>query len=55
MNVRTVTLVVSTPVVSCTVKYFYGRPSMAKFVELLNTKSDRERYRLMLYVNNVLK
>ena len=23
---------------------------MAKFVELMNTKSDRERYRLMLYV-----
>ena len=31
-------------------KYFYRRPSMAKFVELMNTKSDRERYRLMLYV-----
>ena len=36
-------------------KYFYRRPSMAKFVELMNTKSDRERYRLMLYVNIVLK
>ena len=35
--------------------YFYRRPSMAKFVELMNTKSDRERYRLMLYVNIVLK
>ena len=23
---------------------------MAKFVELMNTKSDRERYRLMLFV-----
>ena len=23
---------------------------MAKFVELMNTKSDREQYRLMLYV-----
>ena len=30
--------------------YFYDRPSVAKFVELMNTKSDRERYRLMLYV-----
>ena len=28
---------------------------MAKFVELMNTKSDRERYRLMLFVNIVLK
>ena len=36
-------------------KYFYRRPSMAKFVELMNTKSDRERYRLMLYVNIVMK
>ena len=35
--------------------YFYRRPSMAKFVELMDTKSDRERYRLMLYVNIVLK
>ena len=34
-------------------KYVYRRPSMAKFVELMNTKSDRERYRL--YVNIVLK
>ena len=30
--------------------YFYKRPSMAKFVELMNTKSDPERYRLMLFV-----
>ena len=30
--------------------YFYDRPSMAKFVELMNTKSDCERYRLMLFV-----
>ena len=36
-------------------KYFYRRPSMAKFLELMNTKSDRERYRLMLFVNIVLK
>ena len=36
-------------------KYFYRRPSMAKFVELMNTKSDCERYRLMLFVNIVLK
>ena len=36
-------------------KYFYRRPSMARFVELMNTKSDRERYRLMLFVNIVLK
>ena len=36
-------------------KYFYRRPSMAKFVELMNTKSDRERYRLTLFVNIVLK
>ena len=36
-------------------KYFYRRLSMAKFVELMNTKSDRERYSLMLYVNIVLK
>ena len=36
-------------------KYFYRRPSMAKFVELMNTKSDRERYRLMTFVNIVLK
>ena len=29
---------------------------MAKFVEFMNTKSDRERYRLMVFVNNnVLK
>ena len=28
---------------------------MAKFVELMITKSDRERYRLMLFVNIVLK
>ena len=28
---------------------------MAKFVELMNTKSDREGCRLMLYVNIVLK
>ena len=36
-------------------KYFYRRPSMVKFVELMNTKFDRERYRLMLFVNIVLK
>ena len=30
--------------------YFYDRPSMAKFVELMNTKSDCERYRLMIFV-----
>ena len=36
-------------------KYFYMRPNVAKFVELMNTKSDRERYRLMLFVNIVLK
>ena len=36
-------------------KYFYRRPIIAKFVELMNTKSDRERYRLMLFVNIVLK
>ena len=28
---------------------------MANFVELMNTKSDCERYRLMLYVSIVLK
>ena len=28
---------------------------MAKFVELINTKSDRERYKMMLFVNIVLK
>ena len=28
---------------------------MAKFVELMNTKSDRERYRLLTFVNIVLK
>ena len=28
---------------------------MAKFVELMNTKSNCERYRLMLFVNIVLK
>ena len=28
---------------------------MAKFVELMNTKSDREQYRLTLFVNIVLK
>ena len=28
---------------------------MAKFVELMNTKSNREQYRLMLFVNIVLK
>ena len=33
--------------------YFYRRPRMAKFVELMNTKSDCERYRLMLFVNIV--
>ena len=31
-------------------KYIYKRPSMAKFVELMNTKSDCVRYRLMLFV-----
>ena len=35
-------------------KYFYRRPSMAEFVELMNTKSVCERYRLMLFVNIVL-
>ena len=30
-------------------KYFYRRPSITKFMELMNTKSDLERYRLMLH------
>ena len=36
-------------------KYCYRRPCMAKFVELMNTKSDRQRNRLLIYVNIVLK
>ena len=34
-------------------KYFYRRPIMAKFVELMNPKSDRERHRLMLFVEKI--
>ena len=34
-------------------KYFKNNLSMAKFVELMNTKSDRERYRLMLFVDRI--
>ena len=34
-------------------KYFYRIPSMAKFVELMNIKSDRERHKLMLFVERI--
>ena len=36
-------------------RYYHRRPSMAKFVELMNTNSDQERFRFMIFVNILLK
>ena len=35
--------------------YYYQRPSMQKFVELLNTTNTRERFRLMLFIKIMFK
>ena len=36
-------------------RYYHRRPSMAKFVELMSTNSDQERFRFMIFVNILLK
>ena len=35
-------------------RYYHRRPSMVKFVELMNTNSDQERFRFMIFVNILL-
>ena len=36
-------------------QYYYNRPSMMKFIELMNTHSSKERFRLMLFLKIVFK
>ena len=36
-------------------RYYHRRPSMAKFVELMNTNSDQGRFKFMIFVNILLK
>ena len=36
-------------------RYYHRRPSMAKFVELINTNSGQERFRFLIFVNILLK
>ena len=36
-------------------RYYHRRPSMANFVELMNTNSDQESFRFMIFVNILLK
>ena len=35
--------------------YYHRRPSMARFVELMKTNSDQERFGFMVFVNILLK
>ena len=35
-------------------RYYHRRPSMAKFVELMNTNFDQERFRFMIFVSILL-
>ena len=35
--------------------YYYNRPSMIKFIELMNTPNPKERFRMMLFLKIVLK
>ena len=36
-------------------RYYHRRLSMAKFVELMNTNFNQERFRFMVFVNTLLK
>ena len=36
-------------------QYYYNRPSMMKFIELMNTHSSKERFRFMLFLKIVFK
>ena len=35
--------------------YYYNRPSMIKFIELMNTPNSKERFRMMLFLKIVFK
>ena len=35
--------------------YYYNRPSMIKFIELMNIPNPKERFRMMLFLKIVLK
>ena len=35
--------------------YYYHRPSMIKFIELMNTPNSKERFRMMLFLKFVFK
>ena len=35
--------------------YYYTRPSMIKFIELMNTPNSKERFRMMLFLKTVFK
>ena len=35
--------------------YYYTRPSMIKFIELMNTPNSKERFRMMLFLKIVFK
>ena len=36
-------------------KYYYVRPSMAKFIELMHAEGMREQFKLMLFLKNMFK
>ena len=36
-------------------QYYYNRPSMMKFIKLMNTHNSKERFRFMLYLKIVFK
>ena len=36
-------------------QYYYNRPSMVKFIELMNTHNSKERFRFMLFFKIVFK
>ena len=36
-------------------QYYYNRPSMMKFIELMNTHNSKERFRFMLFLKIVFK
>ena len=36
-------------------QYYYNRPSMMKFIKLMNTHNSKERFRFMLFLKIVFK
>ena len=36
-------------------QYYYNKPTMVKFIELMNTHNSKERFRFMLFLKIVFK